>query len=222
VFRSDVDSSQGHSVTGRTLAGAVLGALLMLGSACGGGGPARRPPVIPPTATVTIQERPLAPGAYDRAQLFGYDYADVDHDGCDTREELLAAPGPCPPKAPANVSIVDPYTGRRVVGRTNIDVEHIVPLHWWWRHGAAERTKDERVRFANDYNSPDGVDNAILVSSAQNRAKGDRGPSEWMPPDRSRRCWYVTRWQAVLTKYHIALAPADPDAVALANTLHTC
>lgn len=204
------------------MVGVLVGALLILLPACDAPSPPRGVPVIPPTMTVTVPESPLAPGEYARGQLFGYDYLDADRDGCDTREELLAAPDPCPPKAPASVSIVDPYTGETVMGRANIDVEHIVSLHWWWKHGAAQRPKAERVAFANDFGSPDGVDNAILASASENSRKGARGPSEWLPPDPTRHCWYADRWQRLLDEYRIVLPPDDPDAVTLANILRAC
>lgn len=204
----------------RALTGLTVGVLL-LGPACGTPEPPQTIPVIPPTVTMTVQERPLAPGEYSRGQLFGYDYIDADHDRCNTREEMLAAPGPCPPKA-TTASIIDPYTGQRVTGRANIEVEHIVSLHWYWEHVGTSRPKSERVEFANDYGSPDGVDNVILASASENSRKGDRGPSEYLPPDPGRRCWYAARWQAILVEYHIVLPPGDPDAVALANVLRTC
>jgi hypothetical protein len=210
---------------GHTLSGALLGAVLMLCSACDAETPPRgtpSTPAAPPTVTMTILESPLRHGEYHRGKLFGYDYTDADRDGCDTREEMLAAPGPCPPAAATRVSIVDPYTGQTVTGRTNIDVEHIIPTGWWFRHGAAERSREERLRFANDYGSPDGVDNVILVSASENRRKGDRGPSEYLPPDPKVHCWYATRWRDLLVEYRIVLPPTDPDAVALERILRTC
>ena len=158
---------------------------------------------------------------YSRAQ-FGRDYVDVDRDGCDTREELLTAPGPCPPHADNNITITDPYSGETVTGRTRIDVEHIIPLHWIWQHGANRWTMSRRVGFANDYDSADGVNNAILASSHQNRSKGDRGPSGWLPPDRSRWCWYADRWDRLFMEYQVVLPVTDPDAVTLTAIRRTC
>lgn len=154
------------------------------------------------------------PHGYSRAQ-FGTRYTDTDRDGCNTREELLSAPGPCPPRA-VEVTITDPYTGQIVHGRQRIQVDHIVALRWAWDHGAAHWTPQRRVEFANDR------DNVVLASGSVNQRKGAQGPARWLPPDAGRWCWYAHRWVGVLAEYRVVLASDDPDARALAGALSTC
>jgi hypothetical protein len=165
--------------------------------------------------TVAAGFLPLADqGGYSRDK-FGAKWADEDHDGCNTREELLARPGPCPPRV-LDVTITDPYTGHTVTGRSNVDVDEIVPRAWMWRHGADKWTPRQRQSFAND------PTNLVLTSVHENRSKGERGPADYLPPDVSARCWYEQRWEAVLVEYRITLPTTDRDQRTLAQIASYC
>lgn len=147
---------------------------------------------------------------YDRAS-----WIDADHDGCNTREEMLAAPGPCPPRV-GDLTITDPYTALPVHGRGHIQVDHIVPQHWWYDHVAKYWTKGQFRDWANDDT------NLILTSDVENERKGERGPSTWLPPLPSAKCWYLMRWQIVLTKYNVVLPDSDPDKRAIDEGIRNC
>jgi hypothetical protein len=153
-------------------------------------------------------------GGYSRDK-FGASWADEDRDGCNTREELLALPGPCPPRV-LDVTITDPYTGTEVTGRSNIDVDEIVPRAWIWRHGANSWTPTQRQQFAND------PQNLVLVSKHTNRSKGARGPADYLPPNLNARCWYEQKWMNVLVAYRITLPETDRDSRTLSQMAGYC
>lgn len=90
-----------------------------------------------------------------------------------------------------------PYGGDYLTSSRQVDYDHVVPLAWAWANGAHAWSETLRMRFAND------PENLILVAASLNRAKGARGPDEWLPPLGSYRCEYLLRWAAVLESYDL-------------------
>jgi hypothetical protein len=163
---------------------------------------------------------------YDRA-LFGQSWADVDRNGCDTRNDILRR-DLIDPVFEAGTSdckvlsgdLIDPFSGSPmafVSGRTTsieVQIDHLVPLAWAWRNGASEWTGERRVEFAND------PLNLLAVNGGLNQEKSDSGPSEWLPPNRAFQCEYLFLFASVVVEYDLAL-PA-PDRTVLMELLRTC
>lgn len=90
---------------------------------------------------------------------------------------------------------VDEYTGKTLTMRgKEVDVDHVVPLSYAWRHGAAWWSPAKRAAFANDPR------NLVATTRKANRSKGDKNPSEWLPAN---RCAYLARWDAMRKAYGI-------------------
>lgn len=53
----------------------------------------------------------------------------------------------------------------------------------------------------------------LAVSASENRKKGDKGPSEYYPPNSAYRCTYAQKWRDTARIYLIALASADYNVV---------
>jgi hypothetical protein len=158
-----------------------------------------------------------APG-YER-DAFGSGWLDTDHNGCDTRNDILARDLETPTFKPGTHDCVvltgtlhDPYTGTTIDfqrGNTTseaVQIDHIVPLSWSWSHGAATWTDNERERFAND------PANLRAVDGPTNGSKSDSGPADWLPPASAYDCLYVTGFVAVLAEYHLSIDEADAAA----------
>jgi hypothetical protein len=134
------------------------------------------------------------------------------HNGCDTRNDVLREQ--LRNTTPATGCVVrtgvlnDPYTGLVIVfSKTKpsaVQIDHVVPLHYAWNVGAAKWTMPERVQFANDTYLE-----LLAVDGPQNQAKGDDGPSQWLPPSYSYRCTYMQRFTDVLRMYHLPIVAAD-------------
>ena len=188
-----------HPVNGRWAAAACL-ALALAGCAD------------LPTATLTGPPLPPPEGAaaYDRDE-FGSGWTDADGDGCDTRQEVLArdAPGATvgPDGCVDHVVIIDPYTGARVDGRAEIDIDHVVALADAWRSGAWAWDDDRRAAFAND------PLNLLATSDDVNRAKSDDGPDQWRPPDPAAWCQYALIYDLVKRTYQLTVTPAQTAAL---------
>lgn len=169
---------------------------------------------------------------YDRDE-FGYAWADNADDiplarnGCDTRNDILRrdltqtvikeGTGGC--KVLSGV-LEDVYTGTTVnfvSGKDTsvlVQIDHVVPLSWAWRHGAESWSEDDLRAFAND------PLNLLASVGSVNQSKSDSGPGEWMPPSAAAHCFYAQRYIAVLAKWRLGVEPADRSA--LETALETC
>jgi Protein of unknown function (DUF1524) len=155
---------------------------------------------------------------YSRAQ-FGTAWADVDHNGCDTRNDILTRDlvskvyrsGGC---IVASGILHDPYSGTdisftRGVGTSlAVQIDHVVALSDAWQKGAFKLTLTQRTAFAND------PLNLLAVMGRLNSQKSDSDAASWLPPLKSYRCRYVARQVAVKAKYGIWMTSAEKTAIA--------
>ena len=158
---------------------------------------------------------------------FGPAWADTDHNGCDTRNDILARdltgetfkPGTnnC---VVATGTLADKYTGTTinfVRGQdtsSDIQIDHIVPLSDAWQKGAQQLSADQRKELAND------PLNLMAADGPTNSAKGDKDAATWLPPNKAFRCEYVERQTSVKTKYSLWVTQAEHDAIA--GILNNC
>lgn len=146
-------------------------------------------------------------------------------DGCDTRDEVLAAES----REPATVGRdgctvtrgewVSPYDGHSTPDPDDLEIDHMVPLAEAWESGASSWTTERRERYANDTDShrPDAL---VAVTAATNQSKSDRDPAEWMPPNRDSWCRYATAWITQKRAWRLTIDPAERRA--LRNALASC
>jgi hypothetical protein len=158
--------------------------------------PATRPAFVPP---------------YSRG-FFG-DWTDADHDCRDTRAEVLTTESRTPATGGCTIVTgdwVDAYTGRRVDRASALDVDHRVPLANAWVSGAWAWPAERRVQYANDLEDPEHL---VAVSSVANRAKGDRSPDQWRPPDARTWCEYAVAWIGVKRRWGLSVTDAERGAL---------
>lgn len=157
-------------------------------------------------------------GGYERNQ-FGSGWKDTDHNGCDTRNDVLARdltdvefkPGTheC---VVVSGNLEDPYSGKEISflkgneTSTLVQIDHIVPLSWAWKYGASLWTLEQREQFAND------PENLLAVDENANLSKSDNGPSGWLPTS-SFVCTYSSKWVDLLIKYRLHLPSSDKNAL---------
>jgi len=188
-----------------------------------------RSPTVPPSPAVSgvgaaldsLRVKGRAPKTgYSRA-MFGQAWADVDRNGCDTRNDILARDLQHVVFKPATHDCVvlsgdylEPYTGSHVFfkrGQTTsnaVEVDHVVALGNAWQTGAQDMDLATRLRYAND---PLVL---LAVDGPANQQKGDGDTATWLPPDKSFRCAYVARQVAIKAKYHLWITPPEKDAMA--------
>ncbi|WP_345605652.1 HNH endonuclease family protein [Pseudonocardia adelaidensis] len=169
--------------------------------------------------TLPVKGRALRTG-YDREE-FGQSWSDVDRNGCDQRNDVLARDLTEVEYRPGTHSCVvqagtftDPYSGRTVPfqrGRgtsDDVQIDHVVALANAWQTGAQQLDGEARERFAND------PLNLMAAEGEVNQQKGDGDAATWLPPARGFRCAYVARQVAVKAKYRLWVTAAERDAIA--------
>ena len=191
------------------------------------GVPSSAPPPAPPplgTPAATLALLPVKGRApktgYTRAQ-FGQAWADVDRNGCDTRNDILRRDlTRAALKADTHGCLVltgtlaDPYSGMSIAFRRGVatsaavQIDHVVALSDAWQTGAQALTARVRVAFAND------PANLLAVSGRLNEQKSDSDAASWLPPHKSYRCAYVARQVAVKQKYRLWVTPSERSAIA--------
>lgn len=156
---------------------------------------------------------------YDRDQ-FGQAWKDVDRNGCDQRNDVLARDLVDETfRASTNNCIVltgtlhDPYTSTTIAfqrGQTTSDdvqIDHVVALSNAWQTGAQQLDPVTRELFGND------PLNLLATDGPTNQAKGDGDAATWLPPNRGAWCGYVARQVAVKAKWGLWVTAAERDAI---------
>ncbi|HEX4429049.1 MAG TPA: DUF1524 domain-containing protein [Frankiaceae bacterium] len=210
------------SVTLLLVAGVVGGVLL-----AGGSSPpadpaqaiARAPTGSALAAVREVAVRGRAPKTGYARTRFGEAWTDVDHNGCDTRDDVLrrdltdiqvrSSTRGCVVVAGI---LADPYTGQRILfsksAAAKVQIDHVVALSDAWQTGAQSWSDATRLAFANDPLE------LLAVDGTANQDKGDGDAATWLPPQKSFRCPYVSRQVAVKLRYHLWVTPGERDAIA--------
>lgn len=157
---------------------------------------------------------------YARSE-FGPNWADVDRNGCDTRNDILARDlRDVTYREGTHDCVVlsgvldEPYTATEihfVRGQdtsTDVHIDHVVALSDAWQKGAQQLSEEERTAFAND------PLNLLAVDGPANMQKGDGDAATWLPANRAFRCDYVSRQIAVKARYDLWVTQAEKDAKA--------
>jgi hypothetical protein len=163
---------------------------------------------------------------YTRAQ-FGQTWADVDRNGCDTRNDILKRDlttevfkektREC---VVLSGTLIDPFSGETInfvrgnVSSMEVQIDHVVALSNAWQTGAFKLSIKERTTFAND------PLNLLAVKGRLNSQKGDGDAATWLPPLKSYRCDYVARQIAVKIKYRLWFTA--PEKEAMVRILKSC
>ena len=163
---------------------------------------------------------------YSRSQ-FGHAWADINHNGCDTRNDILKRdltnivfrPGThdC---VVLSGTLIDPYSGttihfvRGVLTSPEVQIDHIVSLSNAWQTGAFQLSFATRTLMANDPLE------LLAVRGSLNTQKSDGDAATWLPPLKSYRCAFVARQVAVKAKY--GLWVTKPEKAAIERVLVRC
>ena len=163
-------------------------------------------------ATVSVaKERP----AGYRREAFRH-WVDDDGDGCNTREEVLIAESTSPAQVDAfGCKVIagnwySPYDGVTHSDPSDLDIDHLVPLKEAWDSGAHSWSAAKRRQFANDLSDARSL---IAVTAGENRSKGDKDPSNWMPDRREYWCTYISDWVAVKARWGLSMDQSEAGRV---------
>ena len=179
------------------------------------------------TQLAALPVKGRAPKTGYTREKFGPAWADVDRNGCDTRNDILARdltgetfkPGTrnC---VVATGKLSDKYTGTTITfvrgNKTSsaVQIDHVVALSDAWQKGAQRISPEQRKQLAND------PLNLMAADGPANSSKGDKDAATWLPSNKAFRCEYVARQTAVKSKYQLWVTQAERDAIA--SILATC
>lgn len=174
-------------------------------------------------ATITVKGKAPKTG-YERTGMFGTAWLDVDRNGCDTRNDILARDltaiaksGDC---RVMTGNLVSPFTASSIAfvrGQDTsalVQVDHVVSLSNAWQTGAQQLTQAQRISLAND------PINLLAVDGRSNAQKGDGDTATWLPSNKAFRCGYVARQVSVKATYGLWVTPAEHDA--MTRVLNSC
>lgn len=175
--------------------------------------------------TLPVKGRAAKTG-YSRG-AFGQRWADVDRNGCDTRNDILkrdmtsivykAKTRNC---VVLSGTLIDRYSGETInfvrgdVSSMEVQIDHVVALSNSWQTGAFKLSIAQRTALAND------PLNLFAVKGRLNSQKGDGDTATWLPPLKSFRCAYVAQQIAVKAKY--SLWVVAPEKAAMLAILAQC
>jgi hypothetical protein len=172
------------------------------------------------TALAALPVKGRAPKTGYTREQFGQSWRDIDRNGCDQRNDVLARDMTAETFKPAKRPCVvltgvlhDPYTGHTIAftrgqGTSEaVQIDHVVALADAWQTGAQQLAADSRERLGND------PLNLLAVDGPTNNAKRDGDAATWLPPVKAYRCHYVARQVAVKAKYRLWVTPAERDAI---------
>ncbi|MFI6294321.1 HNH endonuclease family protein [Nonomuraea sp. NPDC050790] len=161
-----------------------------------------------------------APRTGFEREKFGPAWADVDRNGCDTRNDILKRDmrEETFRKGTHDCIVLtgvldDPYSGKTIKFRrgndTSMDVQidHVIPLSDAWQKGAQQWAAGKRKEFAND------PLNLMAVDGPLNNQKSDSDAATWLPPRKGYRCAYIARQIDVKVKYALWVTAAEKEAM---------
>ena len=149
---------------------------------------------------------------YSRDQ-FGQRWADVDRNGCDTRNDVLKRDlhdlqmkRSSPQCVVVSGVLDDPSEA--------VQIDHVVALANAWKSGAWQWDAARRQDFAND------PFNLLAVDGAANQDKGASSADQWLPSNSAYQCAYVQRQIAVKASWGLGVTRAEKKA--MTSVLERC
>ena len=139
-------------------------------------------------------------------------WSDLDGDGCDTREEVLKRDSTSKPQVdPYRCYVVagdwfSKYDGKTLSDRSDVDIDHVVALKEAWDSGAWSWSESQRKAYANDLTDRRSL---IAVNDRVNMSKGDKDPSNWIPPLKSYWCTYLGDWISIKARWDLSMDQSE-------------
>ena len=152
---------------------------------------------------------------YKRDDYLPY-WADADGDCINTRHEVLKVESRIPVTMSENGCFVvsgewlDHATNKVFTNPEDIDIDHTVALSEAHRSGGSSWTNEEKNIFANDL-----LNSAVLevMEDDTNASKGDKDPSEWLPPNTEYHLDYVKKWVQIKNIYGLTFDEKEKSAI---------
>jgi hypothetical protein len=147
---------------------------------------------------------------YNRAS-FGYP-DDADHDGCNTRKEVLIQEHIGTLRVSSSCAVYgtwkSQYDNRTTTDPYSLEVDHMVPLAEAWHAGAWAWSPSRKVAFGNDLAWKYTLN---AVTTGLNQTKQASDPAGWLPP--RNRCTYLKEWLGVKYRWRLSVDSREKSAI---------
>lgn len=137
---------------------------------------------------------------------------DLDQDGCNTRAEVLERDSLVPvQKSSSRCTVVSgkwlsAYDGRTWLLGRDVQIDHVVSLKEVWDSGGWAWSAAQRSDYANDLGNRITL---TVTTKSENAKKGDKDPSNYLPPVVSYRCIYLANWVAVKVQWKLSMDQSE-------------
>jgi hypothetical protein len=98
------------------------------------------------------------------------------------------------------------YDGAVLTDPADVDIDHVVALKEAWDSGAWAWSAEQRRAFANDLTDPRTL---RAVADDANSDKGERDPSNWLPPRQEYWCTYLGDWVAIKVRWGLTMDQSE-------------
>lgn len=159
---------------------------------------------------------PLPSDAYNRQRHFGGWIRYRNDNTClDTRGLVLQRDSTKPIQTNSSCRVVagewnDEYTGNEFSSAGDMQIDHVVPLKHAYRTGAFEWDSNKRCLYANYMGSRFHL---LSVNGSENMRKGDRGPTQYIPPNQKFTCGYLKIWLQVKYFWNLRITPTEKTSI---------
>lgn len=168
---------------------------------------------------VTVVEPDPARTPYERDAYQPHGWIDADGDGCNTRREVLIEESRKPVSInPDGCKLSsgqwkDRFSTFQTTSDQDLQIDHLVALADAHRSGAWQWSSEKKIAFSNLLENPDELN---ALSSANNQAKSDKGPDEWMPQGAAAKCDYIRSYVTIKSQWQLSVSPDQWAAIAKA------
>ena len=178
--------------------------------------PPTEPPATVPGSLLALDVLAMIP--VEREQPDGYDrdlfhYGDtVDDHGCRTRALVLMRDSLTPAQVDAGGCAVvagdwySRYDGLTWSDPAELEIDHVVALKEAWDSGAWAWDDARLTAFGNDV---DDVRSLVAVTGAENQAKSDKDPSNWIPSNADAVCTYLADWTSIKARWGLSMDESE-------------
>ena len=143
-------------------------------------------------------------------------WKDIDGDKCDSRQQVLKRDSISLPQVdPFKCKVIEgdwvsPYDGALWTDPLDLDIDHVVALKETWDSGAWSWTTPQRQLYANDTSDSRTL---LAVTDNVNQSKGDKDPSNWLPPLESYLCTYIGDWISIKARWGLSMDKSEAGRV---------
>lgn len=134
-------------------------------------------------------------------------WRDEDGNCLNTRHEILKTRSLVPVKINGCRVISgkwnDFYFSEVLSSSSEVDIDHVVPVHHAFYHGAKNWSQAEKAKFYNDF------ENLVITNKKYNRQKGSNDFTSWSPVNKTYACKYAKKWFYIKQKYKLVISEKE-------------